>query len=96
MATLGIGVFIYFVATFISKTKRSFLDYLCYTYLIDTKTSVWFDSPEAEEKAEQELDAKMEKYQSKVEPDKNLIQVGTTIVNEQVKKELEEEKSKKV
>lgn len=96
LATLGIGVFIYFVATFISKTKRSFLDYLCYTYLIDTKTSVWFDSPEAEEKAEQELDAKMEKYQSKVEPDKNLIQVGTTIVNEQVKKELEEEKSKKV
>ena len=95
LATLGIGVFIYFLATFISKTKRSPLDYLCYTYLIDTKNSVWFDSPEAEEKAEQDMDEKMAKYQSKVEPDKNLIQVGATIVDEQVKKEIEEENLKK-
>lgn len=95
LATLGLGVLIYFVATFISKTKRSPADYLCYTYLIDTRNSVWFDSPEEEEKNEQELDEKMAKYQAHKEPNKHLIQVGSTIIDEDIKKEVEAEKNNK-
>lgn len=95
LATLGIGVLIYFIATLISKTKRSPFDYLCYTYLIDTKNSVWFDSQEEEERNEIELEEKMEKYRSHKEPDKHLIQVGTKIVDEEVLKEFEQAKTEK-
>ena len=95
LAILGVGVVIYLIATAISKTKRSPIDYAAYTYMIDTSKSVWFKDPEEEEKKEQELEEKMSKYR-RYEPDKShVIQVGTEIVNEQVKKELEEEKSKK-
>lgn len=96
LATLGVGVVIYLVATAISKTKRSPIDYAAYTYLISTSNSVWFKDAEEEEKKEVELKEKMSKYR-KYEPDQShVIQVGTEIVNEDVKKEFEEEKLKKV
>lgn len=95
VATMMLGTLIYLVATFISKTKRSPMDYFAYTYLIDTSKSVWFHDQNEEAKKEQELDEKMSKYR-KYEPDQShVIQIGTEIVNEQVKKELEEEKIKK-
>lgn len=94
LATLGVGVVIYLIATVISKTKRSPIDYAAYTYLIDTNGSVWFKDEKEEAKKEEELVEKMSKYRH-YEPDKkNLIQVGTEIVNEDVKRELEEEKLK--
>lgn len=95
LATLGVGVVIYLVATVISKTKRSPIDYAAYTYLISTSKSVWFKDAEEEEKKEKELEEKMSKYR-KYEPDQShVIQVGSEIVNEDIKKELEEEKLKK-
>ena len=95
IAILGVGVVIYLIATVISKTKRSPIDYAAYTYLINTSKSVWFKDEEEESKKEQELEEKMSKYRH-YEPDQSkLIQVGTEIVNEEVKKELEEEKLKK-
>lgn len=95
VATLMLGTLIYLIATFISRTKRSPMDYFAYTYLIDTKKSVWFHDPEEEDKKEQELDEKMAKYR-KYEPDQShVIQIGTEIVNQDVKKELEKEKLKK-
>ena len=95
LAILGLGVVIYLIATAISKSKRSPIDYAAYTYMIDTAKSVWFKDQEEEDKKAAELEEKMSKYQ-RYEPDKSkLIQVGTEIVDEQVKKELEEEKLKK-
>ena len=95
LAILGVGVVIYLIATVISKTKRSPIDYAAYTYMIDTSKSVWFKDQEEEDKKTAELEEKMSKYK-RYEPDKSkLIQVGTEIVDEQVKKELEEEKLKK-
>lgn len=95
LATLGVGVVIYLVATVISKEKRSPIDYAAYTYLIDTGKSVWFKDQNEEDKKEAELADKMSKYRH-YEPDQShVIQVGTEIVNEDVKKELEEEKLKK-
>ena len=95
LATLGVGVVIYLIATVISKTKRSPIDYAAYTYLIDTAKSVWFKNAKIEEEKELELEEKMSKYR-KYEPDQShVIQVGSEIVNEDIKKELEEEKVKK-
>ncbi len=95
LAILGVGVVIYLVATAISKTKRSPIDYAAYTYMIDTAKSVWFKNLEVEKKTEAELEEKMSKYR-RYEPDQSkVIQIGTEIVNEEVKKELEQEKLKK-
>ena len=94
LATLMFGVAIYIIATALSKSWRSVADYLAYTQLIDTRDSVWFDNPKAEQEKEQEVKEQMEKY-NKYEPEnKNLIQVGTTIVDEDVKKEFLESKKK--
>ena len=96
LAVLGVGVVIYLVATAISKSKRSPIDYAAYTYMIDTAKSVWFKDQEEEDEKAAELEERMSKYK-RYEPDKSkLIQIGTEIVNEDVKRELEEEKSKKV
>lgn len=95
LATLGVGVFIYFLATFISKTKRSPVDYFAYVYLIDTRTSVWFSTPEVELKKEKELEENMSKYRKTEVENKNVIQIGSTIVDETVKEEFEKEKLNK-
>ena len=95
IATLFLGVFIYFTATIISKTKRSPMDYLAYTYCIDTLKSVWFkDEFEEKEKIEQ-LEENMKKYHKGPVENKNIIQVGSEIVNEDIKKEIEEENKNK-
>lgn len=94
-AFLGLGIFIYYLATFISKTKKSPVDYFAYTYLIDTRNSVWFLDANEEENKEVELDKNMSKYHKEPAKNKNLIQVGTEIVDQDVKREFEEEKLKK-
>ena len=70
-------------------------DYLSYTYLIDTKNSVWFKDKAEEEKKEQILESNLSKYNKNEELDKNVIQVGSTIVNEELEKELKEKNAKK-
>jgi len=94
-ATLGLGILIYFVVAFISKTNRSIADYLAYTYTIDTKNSVWFKDKEQEEKKENIVETNLTKYNKNEELDKHIIQVGSTIVNEEVKKEMAEQEQKK-
>lgn len=95
IATLGIGVVIYLVATMISKTRRSPVDYAAYLYLIDTKGSVWFHDPQEEQEKEEKFDEKMAKYKSVKVENKNLIQVGDQIVDEEIKKEFENKKLNK-
>lgn len=95
LATLGVGVFIYLIATIIPKSHKSPIDFAAMTYLIDTSKSVWFHDAEEENEKEEDFETKMAKYRSKKVENKNLIQVGTEIVDEKVKKEFEEENSKK-
>ena len=91
-ATLGVGVLIYFVAAFIPKSHRSPADYASYTLLVDSLHSVWFKDALEEERKDAEIAENIEQYkQNKVE-NKNIIQVGSTIVNEDIKREIEEEK----
>lgn len=94
-ATLFVGVFIYFLATFISKAKRSPMDYLSYTVVVDTQKSVWFKDEFEETSMTEEFNENMSKYRKGPVENKNVIQVGSTIVNEEVKKEIEETSKKK-
>lgn len=92
-ATLGIGILIMLVATLISKTHRAPHDYAAMTLEIDTLKSVWFDSLEEETKHQKELEEKMNRYKSNKVENKNIIQIGDQIIDEKIKKEVEESRS---
>lgn len=94
VATLGVGIVILFVCTLISKTHRSPHDYAAFTLVVDAPKSVWFDSKEDEEKFAKDLDDKMAKYKNKKIIEKSVIQIGDEIVNEEYKKQIEEESKK--
>lgn len=95
LAVIAVGVVLLFIGTLIPKNKRSIFDFAAYTIVIDSVHSTWFKNKEDEERHKQELDANMAKYRKYVPDNPNLIQVGSTIVDEKLKKEIEEEKSKK-
>lgn len=82
IATLCLGVLILFIATLISKSHRSLHDYLAMTLVVDANKSVWFDSYEDEQQKIKELNEKMEKYKKVKVENKNIIQVGSTIIDE--------------
>lgn len=90
LATLGIGILILLLCTLISKQKRAPHDYAAMTIVVDVPKSVWFESPEEEIKYAEELEEKMAKYKNTQIIDKKVIQVGSTIIDEDVKKEFEE------
>ena len=95
IATLFIAVFIYFVATMISKSKRSPFDYLAYTIVVDTQKSVWYKDEFEEMNMTKEFDENMKKYRKGPVQGKSVIQVGSEIVNEDIKKEVEESQESK-
>lgn len=96
VAFMLFGGFIYFLLTFLNKEKRSFLDMFAYVSLIDTKSSVWFKDPEEETRKEEEFNSNMSKYRRGPVENKNLIQIGGTIIDEDIKREVEEENLKKI
>ena len=94
IATLGVGVFILLMATLISKSHRAPHDYAALTLEIDVQKSVWFDSAEIEQRHSDELEAKMERYKSTKVENKNIIQIGGKIIDEDLKKQVEEAQAK--
>ena len=92
LAFLGIGTIIYYLITAISKEKKSPADFLAMTLLVDANKSVWFENATVEQEKEEILEKNMEKYQQNKVEDPHVIQVGGTIVNEDIKREIEEEK----
>ncbi len=94
LATCGVGIAILFFCTLLNKKHRAPHDLAAYTMLIDASKSVWFDSPLDEEKRKRELEEKMDKYKSTKIENKNVIQIGSTIVDEKTKIEYLEENRK--
>lgn len=84
---------ILFGITLLSKTKRSPHDYAAYTVVVDSIHSTWFKNKEDEERHQQELEANMAKYKRVDIKNENVIQIGSTIVDEKLKKEIEQERS---
>lgn len=89
IATLGLGILILFVATIFVKDHRSLHDLAAMTLVIDSQKSVWFNSFDEEEKYNKELEKNMDKYRSVKVENKNIIQVGGTIIDEDLKAEIE-------
>lgn len=94
IATLGVGVLGLFIATLINKDHRSLHDILAMTLVVDANKSVWFNSFEDEKRSIDELNERMEKYKSVKIENKNIIQVGNKIVNEDYKKIVKNKKNK--
>ncbi len=92
--TLGVGLTILMVFTLANKDKRAPHDYAAHTLVIDADKSVFFKDAIEEKKAEDELKEKLEKYKSQKVENKNVIQVGNTIVNEKIKQEFLEAQEK--
>lgn len=94
-AILGLMTFILFVATLIPKNKRAPHDFAAYTLVVDSIHSTWFDNLEDEMTHKKQIDDNMAKYKKNSPINQNVIQVGSTIVDEDLKKSVEEENSKK-
>lgn len=91
-AILGLVTAVLFGLTLLSKQKRSLHDYAAYTIVIDSIHSTWFKNEADEKRHEQELEDNMSKYKKVIINNENVIQIGSKIVDEKLKKELEEEK----
>lgn len=94
-AIIAAGVVLLFIGTLVPKNKRSIFDYAAYTIVIDSIHSVWFKNKVDESRHQQELEDNMSKYKKYIPENPNLIQVGSTIIDEKLKREIEQEKSKK-
>lgn len=93
IATTCVGVLILFVATLISKNKRSPHDFAAYTIVVDAIRSTWFKNKDDEEKHLREIEENMAKYKKDFSDNKNLIQVNGVILDEDLKKEIEKQSS---
>lgn len=96
LAIIGVGVVLLFIGTLIPKNKRSIFDFAAYTIVVDSVHSVWFRNPEDEARHQKELEDNMSKYKKYIPDNPNLIQVGSTIVDESYKQEPSKQKSKKI
>ena len=91
IATLGVGVLILTIIALVNKDHRTLHDFVAGTMVVDAKRSVWFKNIDEENRYQEHLDNQMEKYRSRKLEDKSIIQVGSTIVDEDVKSEFERE-----
>ncbi len=89
LATAGVGVFLLFLATLFTPNYRSLHDLAAATMVIDSRTSVWFESKEKEDAKVEEFNKNLESYNDYKADSKNVIQVGGEIVDPELKKEIE-------
>lgn len=86
-ATLGIGALLMFIVVLVNKKHKAIHDFAAMTLVIDAKTSVWFASQEDELKRSKELEEKLNRYKSNNIGNKNIIQIGDKIIEENIKEE---------
>ena len=96
LATLGFGYFIMFVWMLIDKKHRCPQDLLAMTQEVDANKSVWFIDAKDEQKHNDSIKAKMDRYKSTKFINNNIIQIDGKILDENLAKEVEEnQKTKK-
>lgn len=92
---LGLFAFVYVLFIYFYKDHRSFIDIAAYTWLIDANTSVWFATVQEEESHNKKVDKNLKNYKKIKVENKNLIQVGTEILDEELKAKIENKKKTK-
>ena len=95
LATAGVGIFLLFLATVFVPKYRSLHDLAAATMVIDSRTSVWFESKEKEDAKIKEFNENLESYNDYKTESKNVIQVGGEIVDPELKKEFEKKQKVK-
>ena len=95
LAICGIVILALLIFTIFFKKHRSPHDLAAMTMVIDAAHSVWFKDAKEEEEKQKELDEKMAKYKNQKVVNKNVIQVGSTIIDEDIKHEVEESRKNK-
>lgn len=93
IATLCVGVLILAIIALINKDHRTLHDFIAGTIVIDTTKSVWFKNADEEARYKESLDNKMAKYTSKKVEQKGVIQIGSTIVDENLNNEIAKSKN---
>ena len=93
IAIMALGSLVAFIITLFSKYKRSLHDFAAYTIVVDSIHSTWFDNLEDELRHQKQLDENMSKYNKYVD-ESHLLQKGTEILDEDLKKEVEAQKNK--
>lgn len=84
-ATLGVGCFIMMACVVFTKKQQAPHDLLAMTIEVDTKKSVYFENAKQENRYEKQVQDNIESL-NKYEPENpNIIQVGSTIVDDRFK-----------
>ena len=92
IATLGIGAVIILIVMLTNKERRSPHDFAAMTLAIDEKTSVYFDNATEEERKQNRVNANLEKLNSYEPENANIIQVGSKIVDKDLKKKIDKKR----
>ena len=92
IATLGLGIFVLLILTLVNKNKRALHDFVSGTLVIDKRTSVFFKNKDEEDRFTKEVDEETNRIKSIEVENPHIIQVGDQIIDENIKKEIEEKK----
>ncbi len=85
IATLGVGCFIMLMIAIFTKKHQAPHDFAAATMEIDIKKSVYFDNATAEDRYKKMVEGSLENLHQYEPENKNIIQVGGTIIDERFK-----------
>jgi|GEM_PF-3508326 len=88
IATLGIGGVIILVVILSNKDHKAPHDFAALSLVIDTKNSVFFDNASEEDRRQKRMQENLDRLHSYEPENPNIIQVGSTIVDENLKEEI--------
>jgi len=90
IATLGVGGVIILIVILFNKQRKAPHDFAAMTLPIDIKNSVFFSNAKEEDRHVKNVQENIDKHHSYEPENVNIIQVGSKIVNEDLKKKIDE------
>ncbi len=92
IATLGVGGVILLIVILFNKQRKAPHDFAAMTLPIDIKTSVFFSNAKEEDRHVKKVQENIDKHHSYEPENVNIIQVGSKIVNEDLKKKIDKKR----
>ncbi len=92
IATLGVGGVIILIVILFNKQRKAPHDFAAMTLPIDIKTSVFFSNAKEEDRHVKKVQENIDKHHSYEPENVNIIQVGSKIVNEDLKKKIDKKR----
>lgn len=95
VAICGLLIVALLIFTIFFKQHQAPHDLAAMTLVVDAAHSVWFKDAKEESQRQEELEEKMAKYKNQKVVNKNIIQVGSTIIDEDIRREVEQSRENK-